>query len=99
MHNHVDRDDYIEIIWENIWPFYYDAFAEVDPGLFNNFGTSYDMKSIMHYGRYTFTWNGEDTVVPHDSKYLDDIGARVISDGDVERLNKMYQCSHEAIAN
>jgi hypothetical protein len=40
MHNHVDRDNYVEIQWNNIRPQEHSNFKKDDPELFGNFGTN-----------------------------------------------------------
>lgn len=92
MHSAIDRDNYVSIMWDNIAPDMRHNFDQVDPEWFSNFNTAYDLRSIMHYPRWAFSINGQDTVVPHDSSYLNVIGANVISPGDITRLNRMYQC-------
>jgi len=92
MHNHIDRDLYVSVIWDNIQPEFHFAFDKVDPKWFDNFGTPYDLMSVMHYPRWAFSRNGGDTVVPHNREYIDRIGSVYISDDDVLRLNRMYRC-------
>lgn len=92
MHNHVDRDDYVKIVWKNIRPVDHKAFSKVNPKLYDNFGTSYDLLSIMHYARKSFSMNGQDTIIPHDRNYIDIIGLKKLSEGDATRLSRMYQC-------
>ena len=59
-HQRSDRDDFVDVIWENIRSEKKGAFEIRDTV---NFGT-YDFQSIMHYRRDAFSANGEDTVVP-----------------------------------
>lgn len=93
IHNSIDRDDYVEIFWENIQPEFHFAFDKVDPNWFNNFGTTYDLRSIMHYPRWAFSSNGRDAILPRDRSYSDIIGeTRLISEGDVTRLLRMHEC-------
>lgn len=93
MHNSIDRDNYVQIFWDNIQADFHSAFDKVDPQWFNNFGTSYDLRSVMHYPRWGFSMNGQDTMLPHDRSYSDIIGETgVISDGDVTRLLRMHEC-------
>lgn len=92
MHNHIDRDHFVRILWENIDPGFHFAFYTVDPQWFDNFGTPYDFRSIVHYARWAFSTNGRDTIQPFDMSYIDIIGATTLSEGDVLRLNRMYQC-------
>lgn len=42
MHNHIDRDNYVTIHWENIDADMAYNFETVDPQWFDNFGTGYD---------------------------------------------------------
>lgn len=92
MHNHIDRDNYVDIFWNNIEPEFQFAFDKVDPQWFDNFGTSYDLLSVMHYARWAFSRNGQDTIVPHNRAYIDRIGSVHISKDDALRLNRMYRC-------
>lgn len=47
MHNHAERDKHIEIKWDNIVLRQRHNFEKVNPRLFSNFGTEYDVHSIM----------------------------------------------------
>lgn len=92
MHNHINRDNFVQINWNNIEPEFQFAFDIVDPEWFDNFNTPYDILSSMHYPRWAFSINGQDTIVPHDRRYIDIMGLNQLSEGDVIRLNRMYQC-------
>lgn len=92
MHNHSDRDRFVKILWQNIIPEFSFSFDVVNPQFFDNFGTNYDLLSVMHYPRWAFTRNGQDTIIPIDRRYSEIIGAETLSAGDIERLNRMYQC-------
>jgi hypothetical protein len=93
MHNHIDRDRYVNIHWENIQAGMESQFHTVDPQWFYNFGTSYDLLSIMHYPRWAFSSNGRDTITPREPGFLDIIGETgVQSSGDIARINNMYEC-------
>jgi len=92
MHNHFYRDDYVNIHWENVEPEYYSNFDKVDPQWFDNFGTPYDLLSVMHYPRWAFSFNGEDVIEPIDNNYIDQIGSPYLSVNDALRLNRMYKC-------
>jgi Astacin (Peptidase family M12A) len=94
MHSDLDRDNYVKILWENIQPGRERNFEMVDPNRFGSFNTPYDLKSVMLYRRRALSVNGEDTVVPHDSAYIDVIGRTQFGDGDAMRLNRMYQCAN-----
>lgn len=94
MHSHIDRDRFIEIKWQNMADGVKTNFEKVDPKIFGNFGTAYDLFSVTHYHSTAFSKNGKETIVPRDSKYAKGMGQRVgISSGDVKRINRMYKCS------
>jgi len=98
MHSHSDRDDFVKINWENIQAGVSRNFDKVSKSLFGNFGTSYDLVSVMHYGSKSFSKNGKHTIVPKNLAYLDKIGQRIgLSQGDVDRINNMYKCNKTAL--
>lgn len=97
-----DRDEYVEIRWENIRAGADDVCYTGDPDdkCFNfdkhisdgdDVG-GYDYDSIMHYWAYAFSKNGLPTVVPLDPTVgLDDIGAGDdLSAGDIAAVASMY---------
>lgn len=93
MQNHYDRDNYVYILWDNIYEPHKHNFLKVNPILFSNFGTQYDFYSVMHYEPYAFTRNGRPTVLPKDTSFNKIIGQRnALSSGDAERINNMYRC-------
>ncbi|RXG57267.1 Low choriolytic enzyme [Armadillidium vulgare] len=97
-----DRDDYVEIVWDNI--------KEVSKHNFNSYGTNfldtfeedYDYGSIMHYSPYAFAIDYEEYTIKTkasksfthlDPEYQDVIGQRKgLSDTDLQKLLKMYNC-------
>lgn len=108
MHNHIDRDDYVEIKWDNIKKKDAYNFRKGDALNFDNFGTPYDFDSVMHYSSKAFSVNGEETIRRIYEKKIPVFwqGAIVgvlrayppitqgsqLSAGDALRLNKMYKC-------
>ena len=87
-----DRDDYVDVRYDNI-----------RKGEFSQFnickncdlqGLEYDVGSIMHYGPYAFSSNGEPTIVPKNGD-LWSIGQRSgFSELDIKGINKLY-CNGE----
>jgi Astacin (Peptidase family M12A) len=92
MQSHVDRDDFLTINWQNMEKIYESQFDKVNSTVFSNYGTPYDYWSVMHYGRKDFSKNGLDVMVPKDISYIDVIGQNFISQGDIDRVNRMYEC-------
>lgn len=83
-----DRDDYVEIKYENIKPGTSLNFKKFGANVIAPFGVSYDYGSVMHYGKTAFTKNGEDTIVP---KTRAEIGQRRgMSSNDAAKINNMY---------
>jgi len=84
--NRSDRQNFVEIHFENIWPQFVYAFIqrpqdEQDVG-------SYDADSISHYERNAFSCNGEPTIV---SKSNAAIGQRDhLSEGDRAVVRKIF---------
>ncbi|XP_016376831.1 high choriolytic enzyme 1-like [Sinocyclocheilus rhinocerous] len=90
-HTRSDRDQYIWINWQNIPQASAHNFQIKDT---NNLNTPYDYNSIMHYGRTAFTITyGMETIVPIPNPLVQ-IGQRQeLSDIDIQRINKLYECA------
>ncbi|ETN75312.1 astacin [Necator americanus] len=59
----------------------------------------YDYSSIMHYGPYAFSGSGKKTIVPRKSG-AERMGQRIaFSDGDLRKINKLYQCNSNINGN
>ncbi|KAH8412782.1 hypothetical protein KR009_005708 [Drosophila setifemur] len=88
-----DRDDYVQIVEENItegMEFNFDKYSEETV---NDFGEKYDYGSVMHYGPLAFSKNGERTIVTLEEGMEDVIGQRLqLSETDIRKLNAMYKC-------
>ncbi|KAL7074308.1 hypothetical protein ACQ4LE_006401 [Meloidogyne hapla] len=105
-HEHLrsDRDEYINIQWENINPQFYDFFAIADPSKFTPYGIIYSFDSIMHYGASTASLNQKPTMIPKIDPQINTpkMGQRQrLSSQDIELLNKMYckqtSCSDSSV--
>ncbi len=90
-HQRNDRDDYVEILEENIAPAQLGQFTKAAAG--NEFG-DYDFESIMHYGRFAFSGNGGQTIRVVEEfrpRYETVIGNAVtLSRGDAAGLRQLY---------
>ncbi|CAH0699125.1 unnamed protein product [Spodoptera exigua] len=89
MQSTYDRDDYVDIVWENIIPGHEANFVKHSNESVSDFGVPYDYHSVMHYPDTAFTANGSQTVIPLKDNVT--IGQREgLSHGDILKLNRMY---------
>lgn len=73
MHQVYNRDEFIDIHWENV-----EIGKEIQFRKYTNpeltlSDSNYDYSSIMHYGAYYFSKNGRPTIVPKVSELLNSI--------------------------
>ncbi|XP_077442589.1 hatching enzyme 1.2-like [Stigmatopora argus] len=87
-----DRDDYVQIYFENIKPGMEGNFYKVNT---NNLGTPYDFDSIMHYGNFGFSKNGLPTII--SKKYpFHRLGSSLkMTANDIKRVNALYECGRK----
>ncbi|XP_062845410.1 six-cysteine containing astacin protease 4 [Trichomycterus rosablanca] len=84
-----DRDNHIRVVWENIidnMKYNFDKIATL------NQGTSYDYNSVMQYHRTAFSKNGQPTMVPIPNSNVAIGTSTQMSQNDITRINKLYQC-------
>ncbi len=86
-----DRDDHVNIIFENIEPVYFPQFEKVNSEQFSGYDTPYDYDSVMHYDGKMFSINGNDTMVPK-KEGVQLIYVQEMSQDDVNALLKAYKC-------
>ncbi|CAK5120168.1 unnamed protein product [Meloidogyne enterolobii] len=86
-----DRDDYVNILWDNIDPTLRDQFDKYSQNMIDYLGTRYDYSSVMHYGPLAFSKNGKPTIEPKEKSVT--IGQRLgFSPTDLYKVNKLYNC-------
>uniref|UniRef100_A0A0K0EY42 Metalloendopeptidase n=1 Tax=Strongyloides venezuelensis TaxID=75913 RepID=A0A0K0EY42_STRVS len=88
-----DRDEYIQINWENINPQQYDFFAIADNKQFTSYGVQYDYGSIMHYDQLIASSNGKPSMTAKINPSVNQrlMGQRRgLSERDVEIIEKMF---------
>jgi Astacin (Peptidase family M12A) len=92
MHLSANRDEFIQIIWENVIPEKFKKFRI--KGNLQDVGTSYDYGSVMHYSQYAYSKNGRKTIIP--LKQVEEgllMGQReTLSKKDILSINRLYDC-------
>ncbi|XP_054711550.1 astacin-like metalloprotease toxin 5 [Uloborus diversus] len=92
--NRSDRDDYLIIYWQNIWPDALDQFDKHKPEA-NWLINEFDFDSIMLYGEKTFSKDGWSHTMRAKKKgirFVDVIKKGKLSTSDIYRINKLYEC-------
>ncbi|XP_006882189.1 PREDICTED: meprin A subunit alpha [Elephantulus edwardii] len=90
-----DRDDYVNIWWDEIIPGYQHNFNTYDDNFITDLNTPYDYESLMHYEPFSFNKNASaPTITAKIPEFNPIIGQRLdFSDIDLKRLNRMYNCT------
>jgi len=90
-----DRDEYVDIKFENIEEGKQHNFKKVDDINALTIG-EYDYCSLMHYQKTAFSVNGNITirVLKSDKKCADSIGLTKLhlTDNDIRKINTLYEC-------
>ncbi|OWA53004.1 putative Zinc metalloproteinase nas-7 [Hypsibius exemplaris] len=92
----MDRDEYVDIIWQNIPPDLKNLFKTYHG---RTLELPYDYNSIMHYAHNEFSTNPDalPTILP---KSVAAIGNREkLSEIDIKRINALYPCNRGRIGN
>ncbi|XP_034031443.1 high choriolytic enzyme 1-like [Thalassophryne amazonica] len=89
-----DRDQYIRVNLENVMPGKEHNFNKINS---LNQNTSYDYGSVLHYSKYAFSKNGQPTLVATPDPTVEFGRATEMSEMDVIRLNRLYECSPSAL--
>jgi len=93
--NRMDRDTYVKVNYNNINTRYYSQFDKRS-GSYHQ--TNYDYYSIMHYGAYSFSINGQSTIVPVDPTVVlleayQKTDAQIMTDSDISAVQSFYSCA------
>jgi len=85
-HSRADRDEFVTVVYDNIIPsMAFNFNKHISDG--QDMG-AYDYDSIMHYPRWAFSRNGQDTIIPKQER---DIGQRkTLSQGDIDAVHSLY---------
>ncbi|XP_026202020.1 meprin A subunit beta-like isoform X2 [Anabas testudineus] len=89
-----DRDDYVDIMWDQIEPDKKNNFKKHDDTVSTALGVPYDYGSVMHYSKTSFSIGSEPTIVTKIPQFMDVIGQRMgFSASDLTKLNRLYNCT------
>lgn len=93
-HTRSDRDDYVTIYLNNVQPGLEQAFTKPDPSQYQLL-SPFDYESVMLYGSTSFArsvWLY--TMTRKDGTRIPEVYEKTkLSNSDVYRLNRLYQCS------
>ncbi|CAO1409798.1 unnamed protein product [Diamesa serratosioi] len=92
-----DRDEYIDIHWENIEESRKYNFNKVPEKYVNTFNLPYDFKSLMHYPRHAFSKDGKSYTMTLKNDTTIELGQTDLKKGgptylDLEKVRRMYNC-------
>ena len=96
-----DRDEYVQILKENIDEGQEDNFKKRNEFSIDYQGTDYDFGSIMHLGAVAYSENGDETTIvlrkhKEYGEYL--VGQRdELSDNDIKCVNTLYKCPSKSV--
>lgn len=91
MQSATERDDWVDIIWDNIQAGTANNFNAYGANTITQYGIDYDYGSTMHYGATAFSINGSATIVAKRPLNGEVMGQRVrMSEKDIARVNAAY---------
>ncbi|KAK3602503.1 hypothetical protein CHS0354_022371 [Potamilus streckersoni] len=95
-HQLPNRDDYVEILTENVQPGLLDQFNRYTSQAVDQMNVPYEYSSVMHYGVTAFSKDGVLKTIhvkyPEKEASIGDVYMKELSFTDVEIVNKMYKC-------
>lgn len=92
-----DRDEFIDIHWENIEESQKHNFAKVSQKYSTTFNLPYDTNSLMHYPRHAFSKDGKSYTMTAKNNTNMELGQIDLKKGgptdlDLEKVRRMYNC-------
>lgn len=92
-HTRPDRDEYVEVLWDNIEPEFRRNFARGTEDYMETFGLPYDYGSVMHYPTFAFARPGTSvTMVSRQNRSAELGQTDGASELDLEKVRRMYDC-------
>lgn len=92
MQSAANRDEYVRIEFDNIEKGMEFNFDKYDGDYIDDYDEEYDYGSILHYHAYSFSVNGERTIIPLKEEGEIIGQRRGMSKSDINKLNTMYRC-------
>ncbi|GAV04358.1 hypothetical protein RvY_14646 [Ramazzottius varieornatus] len=96
-HTRLDRDEFIDVLWNNMENGREVNFHKRSPGTIDSLGKSYDYNSVMHYSAYAFSIDERrPTILPrYPTVSAKKLGQRKeLSPLDAEKVNQYYGCGN-----
>ncbi len=95
-HQRSDRDEYIDIFWQNVKEGYMEQFDKLSPDQ-NRLLYEFDFQSIMLYGPLVFSKDGKSITMSPKPKYSSEKMTEVhekhgLSKSNILGIRKLYQC-------
>ena len=94
-HTRPDRDEFVDVIYDNIRDGAENQFYKNQPGQTNTLGLEYDLQSIMHYRRNKFSKNGSDTIRAKDPSVTSFGHSQQLSSLDIVKAKALYNCGEQ----
>jgi len=91
-HQRPDRDDHLDVAWENMHEDEHPQFTKEDPREIETYGIPYDAQSIMHYKDTSFQEEDGKTMVSANGTKLKTRATQYLTHSDVKFVQKFYQC-------
>lgn len=89
-HQRTDRDQYVNVHWQNVEDGQQKQFAIRYGG--TALGFAYDKKSLMHYGRYEWSKNSQITLEDKQNPSAP-LGGTTLTATDINQINTLYGCT------
>ncbi|XP_077993943.1 uncharacterized protein LOC144447737 [Glandiceps talaboti] len=88
-----DRDEYVEILLQNVFPGFKQNFDLYDHKLIDPLGAPYDYGSLLHYPEDAFIKRaGTKTIIPKKKTDVKLGQCSYFSEVDLYKINKLYKC-------
>ncbi|CAK8684131.1 uncharacterized protein LOC143469186 [Clavelina lepadiformis] len=91
-----DRDNHVIIVWDNIRSGAEINFQKQEEGMWNAYGSPYDLGSVMHYGGFAFsksrTYGEAPTILDRTTNQPVTSQRQGFSEEDIKQINRKYRC-------